>query len=186
MPRDLSTDFLAQLNAPSKRPIIFYEGEFATDTLRLCTEVGNVEWDSKTWVGAGLLAGLSTITDTGTLQANGVIGSLSGINADVLALLLTEARQGKAGTWWLWFLDDDGAVIDSPEIVFAGVLDVPALEDNGDEATASIAYESVLRRLEQPNELRYTHEAQQVLFPGDKGFEYVPGLQDWNGTWGKA
>jgi hypothetical protein len=50
----------------------------------------------------------------------------------------------------------------------------------------SISYESRLIDLERSRESRYTNEDQQRAFPGDRGFEFVPSLQDLSLTWGRA
>jgi hypothetical protein len=37
-----------------------------------------------------------------------------------------------------------------------------------------------------PRNWRYTHENQQVLHPGDRGFEHVTAIQDREVTWGRG
>ena len=38
--------------------------------------------------------------------------------------------------------------------------------------------------LKRSRERRYTHDDQQIDFPGDLGFEFVPKLQELNLVWG--
>lgn len=186
MSRNLTASFIQQLEAGSKTVIVLYEGEFTTGTVYLWSGIGNIEYDGNTWVGVGTLAGIESIKETNGIKANGVRVTLSGIDATLRSAVLDEVRQGNAGTIYIGFLDDTGAIVSDPAVAFDGFLDVPNILDNGKDITISIAYESRLRDLERVRELRYTNESQQIRFPGDKGFEYVASLQDWNGKWGKA
>lgn len=183
---DLSAAFLAELDSLVKRPAFFYEGEFATSTVRFWTGVGQITWDSKEWTGAGQLAGISAIDESGKLKANGITVSISGVPASLLSLVLQEVRQNKSGKVWLAFLTETNEVVADPALAFTGLLDVPTIQDDGNTLAITIAYENKLRDLERPRELRYTNESQQTLFPGDLGFEYVPSLQEWNGVWGRS
>jgi hypothetical protein len=60
------------------------------------------------------------------------------------------------------------------------------MDEQAETATVSISYEGRLIDLERPRARRYTHDDQQIDFPGDRGFEYVPTLQEWNGVWGRS
>ena len=73
-----------------------------------------------------------------------------------------------------------------PVQAFSGRLDVPEIKDDADTCTITISYESRLIDLTVARTWRYTHESQQVLFPGDLGFEYVTTIQDREITWGRG
>jgi hypothetical protein len=177
----------AEVQAPSLRPVIFYEGVFATGTLRLWTGVGTLSWDNKDWTGAGVLLSISAVEESADLRANGVSVTLSGISSEVLAVALAQARTGKAGRLWFGCTVVTGGilqVIADPYLCFEGKLDVPTIEENGDTCTVSVSYESRLIDLQQARVWRWTNEDQQRLFPGDKGFAYVADLVDKSVSWG--
>lgn len=184
--RDLTDDFVAEIEAGSKAPILFYEGEFATGTVRFWSGVGTIAWNGHDWTGAGNLGSITPIQETGDVQANGVTVSLSGFSSASVSLVLEEARQGKPGTIWFGFLASDGTVVADPTVTFSGRLDLPQIDDGATTASVSINYESRLIDLERPREYRYTDESQKLFYPDDKGFEYVPSLQEWNGKWGRS
>jgi hypothetical protein len=69
-------------------------------------------------------------------------------------------------------------------MAFAGRLDVPTIMDGADRCEIQITYESRLIDLNRAREWRYTHESQQQISPGDRGFEYVAGLQEREIRWG--
>lgn len=185
MARNLTGDFISQLEAESKTVAIFFQGDFATGTVYLWSGIGEIDFDGKTWVGVGNLAGIEQVKETSQIEATGVRVFLSGIDATLRSLVLDEVRQGDIGTIYIGFIDDTGAVVADPTVAFEGYLDVPTISDNGADIRITIQYENRLRDLERVREFRYTNESQQVLHPGDRGFEYVAGLQDWNGKWGK-
>lgn len=208
--RDLSTGMSIQLQADSLVPVFLYEGEFSNGTLRLWTGVGEIGWDDKTWFGAGNMISFGGVEETSELRAVGVRISLSGISSDVISLVLSQARSGKAGRLWFGCLvsgtawddggtewDDGGTEWDamtgqfkilvvSPYQFFVGKLDVPEIDDSGETCTVSVAYESNLIDMNRARVRRWTNEDQQINYPGDKGFEYVGDLPDKKIVWGGA
>lgn len=187
MTRDLTASFISSLDATEKAPILFFEGEFVSGTLRLWSGIGDLSWNGYTWQGAGVLSGgLSVVEETTDIKASGIQVWLSGVESAALSLVLGDVAQGAAGTIWWGFLNDDGTVVADPTISFKGKIDVPSVEDRGSTGKITITYESHLIDLERPREHRYTAESQAIFYAADQGFEYVPALQEWNETWGRA
>ena len=183
MSRELTAGMQTEIARQLTRPAIFYEGEFATGTVRLWSGVGSIAWNGQTWLGAGQLAGVSLIEENADVRAVGVKVSLSGVSATLVSLALAEARQGKRASLWLAMLDEAGAVLADPYLVFNGLLDVPTITETGDGATIELSYENRLISLRTPNIRRYTDEDQKVNYPDDTGFAFVAGLQDVAINW---
>lgn len=186
MPRSMTPATEAALVAADLRPVMFFEGEFPTASVRFWTGLSPIDWNGQTWIGAGNLIGLSSVEEGTDVAATGVEVQLAGVPPSLVAAVIGDAQQGLPGRVWIGLLDAAGALIIDPVQVFAGRLDVPQIADQVDTCTISISYESRLIDLNRPREWRYTHESQQVLYPGDKGFEYVAALQDKEITWGRA
>lgn len=189
--RDLSAAMLAAIAAGTVRPAIFYEGEFvdgaeAPSFLRFWTGVGSITWDGYTWTGGGNLLGISALEETTDLKAVGFSVTLSGMPSSLISLALGNVRQGKPGKLWLALFDASWAMIADPYPLKRGRFDIAPIEDNGETCTISANYEDRLIDLERPRDRRYTHEDQQLDYPGDKGFEYVPSLQDMDIPWGRV
>jgi hypothetical protein len=184
--RDLTNDMITALTASENRPVIFFEGAFESGTLRFWTGSGVITWDSKQWQGNGLVHGFSLATETGDVEANGVEVILSGVSQSIIQLVLSSVRQGKVGTLWLGMLNTSGAVIGSPYKIFEGFFDTAEINENSEMPEIVIKYETKLIELERARDYRYTTESQKLFNSSDKGFEYVDGLQDWDGFWGKA
>lgn len=186
MARDLTVDVLAAIAAGTVQPFYLADVEFLSGHLYVWTGIGTLTWNSHSWLGVGTFGGVSAITQTADLAAENITLSLSGIPSDLVAAAIDECRQHFSVDVYLGFLDSAGAVVVDPIRAFAGRMDVPTIQDGGDTATISITAENPLIDLKRASERRYTHDDQQIDFPGDKGFQYVPAIQEWNGVWGKA
>lgn len=186
MSRDLSAAMLAAITAGTVKPVVFYEGEFSTGTLRLWSGLGDVSWNGQTWNGAGGMLGVSAARETSGIEAVKFSVGLNGESQALLSANLGAVRQGMDGTVWLGAIGADGAVVADPRIMFKGKLDVPDVVDNGQSCTLGVSYESRLIDLERARVRRYTDEDQQIDYPGDRGFEFVPSLQDKQIPWGGA
>ncbi|TCO68506.1 hypothetical protein [Rhodovulum euryhalinum] len=176
----------AALSARRLRPVIFFEGAFATGVVRLWSGLGEIGWAGQSWTGAGTLLGLGAIEESGEVVASGTTVALSGVPADLVQLVIAEARQGLPGRVWIGARTEEGGLVADPVQAFSGRLDVPEITEDGTGCTIAIAYESRLIDLTTPRSWRYTHESQQALHPGDRGFEYVTAIQDREITWGRG
>ena len=190
MSRDLSVGMTTEVQADTIRPVFFYEGEFVSlgvpSFLRLWSGYGEITWDSKLWSGGGNLLEFSQIEETAEPKATGFSVTLSGQPSANIAIALASIRQGKPGKIWLGAMTSAGAIIADPYVIRQGRLDVPSIDDSGEECRITVTYEDRLVALERPNERRYTHEDQQIDYPGDLGFQFVTSLQEQVNTWGAA
>ena len=186
MTRNATVDYLTALSSGELYPAIFFEGAFASGWVRIWTGSHDITWDDKLWTGAGALLGLGALEETSDVVASGTSVSLSGVPLDLISLAIEEARQGSPGRIWLALLTPEREVIANPVQAFSGRLDVPEISEDGSTCTITISYESRLIDLNTPRNWRYTHESQQILFPGDRGFEHVTAIQDREITWGRG
>ncbi len=185
MSRNLPVNFLAALNSTVLRPALFFKGTFGDGDLRLWSGLGAITALGEEYVGAGTLLGISTIDETGDVVASGTSLSLSGVPSELVSAALDEVRQGLPGRIYLGLMNEVGALVDDPVLLFAGRIDVPEIADDEQTCTITISYESRLIDLTRAREWRYTDESQKALYPGDRGFEYVTGIQDKEIVWGR-
>lgn len=184
MPRNLTVDMVTELGQQVIRPILLFKGEFLTNTIRLWTGIGDLTWDSSTWLGNGWLQFPQGGEESIELNPSGLTINLMGVPQAILSIVLNQGNSNSNGTLYLGLLDSSGAVIADPYKIFVGKLDTTTIAENSDSTEVMIAYESKFIDFERSKEFRYTQESQKIFYPSDKGFEYVPALQDWTGYWG--
>lgn len=145
MSRGLTSAMTAGVQETNVQIVLFFEGEFATGTVRLCTYFRDLTWNSQTWIGAGTFAGISDIEENTEVVASGVTVSLSGVETSLVALAISEARQNLPGKVWVGLLESstpalpygDGDVLDGGTAALAGT-------DTLDAGTAATAYTETL------------------------------------------
>lgn len=184
--RALSVEVLEQLAADALRPVIFCESLFRSGYLRLWSGLGEIPWDGKVWFGLGIMTSISTIKESVDVRADGINLILSGIPQEMLQKGLNEAVQGNPVKIWFGVLDESNNVIADPYMAFGGRMDVPTISEDGTTATIELSVENRLIDLHRTRERRYTDRDQQLDYPGDRGLEFVPNVQEWNGIWGKS
>lgn len=134
--------------------------------------------------GAGTIDGLSFSNSTVSEQ---VVVSVSGANSEILGLAMSEAGevQDRLMTIFLQFFDDDWQPIAAAPVIFYGYMQPP--EGNQDEVTQdvgsmspvhtiSVAAENIYFNRSRAPGGRYSDRDQQQRSPGDKIFDFMPGL----------
>jgi len=211
MSRNVTEAFAAAMTAPVVSPILLFEAEFSTSTVYMWTGIGDLAWNSQTYTGIGNLVGVSAIEESDDLKANGINVTLAGVSPAHLELVLNELRLGKPGSIRLGLFDqgydlgdesvpyvigesainmhlgiEGGGLIPDPKIIFKGRLDVGGIDDSDPtKPIVTLNYENELIDLERPREWRFTDEHQKKLYSGDRGDEYIAGLQDAEIIWGR-
>jgi len=109
--RNMTAAALAEINEATVKPIMLFEGEFLTGTVNVWTGYGTLSWDGKSWTGLGNLIGISELSESSDIVANGMTFTLSAVDASLVSLAINEARQGKPGRLWIGFLDDSGELL---------------------------------------------------------------------------
>ena len=188
MSRTLTAATLAELSKGHVDVALFVEAEFASGTVRFWSGMGDISWNGVTWTGAGALLSVQPAAEVSDITAQGAVISLTGVDQAVISLALSDRRQGKPVRCWVAFLDsaDPPQVIADPASLFDGRMDVMLIKPGAEFATVTIKAESRMRDLLRASNRRWTHEDQQIRFPGDLGFEHIAKLQQWDGTWGDA
>ncbi|EME71384.1 hypothetical protein H261_03208 [Paramagnetospirillum caucaseum] len=190
--RSMSGGMASAAAADTVHPIFLAQVTCVSGDVLLWSGHGDLEWgvnadgSPRIFLGSGLLGGISPMAETTEVAARGITLSLSGIPTDMIATALAETRQGLPARVWLGLLAGDGDLLADPLLLFSGLTDVPSIEDGGETCTVSVTVESRLIDLERPRVRRYTPEDQHIDYPGDKGFDYVAGLQSKEFKFGRA
>ena len=183
---DVTSEFLAQIESGIIRPAFLVEANFTSGPLYVWTGRGNLSAVGHTFTGVGTLGSISSIEEGSDVEARGIVLTMSGIDATLLADVLNEFQVGLPATVWLALFDESNVLVPNPVISFAGRMDQPTLEVGGETAAISINCENRLLDMNVSTERRYTVEDQQRDHPGDHGFDFVNSIQEVTIYWGRT
>lgn len=184
MARNLTAGFIAEATAASNRPIVLFRGDFASSNLTLWNGWGNLSWAAQTWLGNGWFTGMEGGDETTQVEAVDMTIILSGVPQSLISIVLGDQKQGALGAIWIGFLNSSGAIVADPYLWWKGTYSHAEIDYTPDVPQLRLMYDSPLMDLERPREQRWTHDAQQRLFSGDLGFQYVKAAANWHGQWG--
>jgi len=189
MARDITSDFNTAIIDTVVQPLFAIELEISDGTLRFWNGYGNITMtaggSSKVFTGAGDFLGISPISESSTLQMQGINILLTGIKSSLISSILSAQYTNRDATLYMGLFNTSGSVISDVYTLFKGKMDVCNITENGETSNISLNVESRLIVFELPKERLYTLEDQQIDFSSDLGFEFIPELQDKEITWGK-
>lgn len=179
---DMDNALIAELDEKVIRPCWLVHLQF-DQPLYMWSGRGPLLWDGKTWLGNGWLRPIKAIAENDDLKATGVEIELGGAASELTALVLSQAKRSRTATVYLGLLNSVDTLHGNPYPVFIGRYDTAEFTDDGEDTRVVLKYESQLLDLAIATEHRYTHECQKLLFPSDRGFEYMETLADWEDVW---
>lgn len=185
MSRTLSTAMQAVATAELVRPIYLVDLEFASGSIYLWSGLGDLSFNSNTYIGVGDLLSIGAVQESTELTATGAQITLGGIKQSLLTLARDEPYQGRPLTIRLGAFDENGDLIASPVILFSGFMDVMTINDSGETSTITVSAENKLIVFQKTAVRRYTAEDQKIEHPTDKGFEFVSKIQEKEIVWGR-
>jgi len=189
MSRDITSAFNTAIIAKVVRPLMAIELEFSDGTLRMWNGYGDITMtaggSSKTFTGAGDLLGISEIEESDILSMSGVTLTLSGIKSSLISTALSAQYTNRNGAIYLGLFDASANVIADVYTAFKGKMDVLNISEGQQTTMVQLKLESRLISFEKAANRMYTYEDQQVDYPNDLGFEFIPDLQDKEIIWGK-
>src|ERR1700735_715468 len=95
MPRPGATGaMLTALQGNYLQPALFVSIQFATTTAYLWSGGTSVTWNGQTWAGLGSLLDISVIEYGSSLEARGIVITISGLDATLLADSMSELKLG--------------------------------------------------------------------------------------------
>lgn len=184
MSRTLDALLVAQFAAASLTPARFAFLDFQGGAVRVWDGMGTKSWGGNDYVGLGYLGTISPIEETAEVKANGIVLQLSGIPSSLIATVLGDNYNRREVSVWVGALDASGALVADPDLAFSGRMNNVDFDKGPDSATIRVFAESRLVDLKRSRERRYTHEHQQIDFPGDRGLEYMARAQSTPLLWG--
>ena len=189
MARNITTAFNNAISAQNVIPFFAVSLAFSTGTLYLWNGYGDISLtaggSTNTYTGLGDASGLSPVDEQSAVQASGANLVLNGVKSSLISTALSAQYTNRDGKIFLGMFDASKNVVADVYTLFVGKMDVMIIRETGETSTIELKLENRLIALERAIERRYTDEDQKNLFPGDKGFEFIPDLQGKQLVWGK-
>lgn len=166
--------------------IYFLFLDLTGDPLRACTGTRTYQFDGEDWLGIGEIAGISDIAEAADVAARPVTITLSGVDAFIVEPVLSRVNyKGRSARIYRGWLNPDETLVDDPDIIWSGRMDVGSATLDQGIAIAQMTCEPLAARLIRVNMSRYSDEDHQLRHPGDKFFEYLPQMESKDDvTWG--
>jgi hypothetical protein len=183
--RDVPAGFETNVAASHVTTILLVQLDLDSGTLYMTDAPHDVTYDGQTWQSMYGVAGVSDLVETDG-EVRGLQFQISGVPTSLLALALDEKIQGRYVTVKLATLANTTLTVD--DNAWSGSLDTMQIvyDEDGQHASIYVTAEHALARWDQPNLLRYSHQDQQRLHPGDMFFEFAERMAEVTVTWPSA
>ena len=181
----IDTRVLTALTETETFPFIAIKAQFDTSTVRLWTGKDDITLNSETYLGSGTALSFGGVEETQDLKSNGVTITLSGMDATVLDLALSENYQNRKIEVLLGFLDGGTNEAKGTLTLFSGRMMQMSITDSTQASQISIQAESRLQDLERPSQLRYNRGSQQFIDSTDTAFRHVQENLESEIIWGR-
>lgn len=181
-----SAAFITQLTAQKNQPFHLVRADFDAGSVYMTDCYRAITWSGQTWQALGHLLAFDGLEESADVRIPQVRISLSGVDQVWTANVLNNAYIDRRVRIWKGFLDSGDAVVVDPIAIFNGFMDAPVIDEDPDGGKSTVTITCVDRgggQIEQrPG--RHTNDAeQQLLFPGDRFFQYVSQINTQI-TWG--
>jgi hypothetical protein len=150
--------------------------------VRFWSRTGSLVWDGQTFQGIGALGKVTGISKTTTLGIQQVVLELRGVPPTSTQFLSTKVRNRSAKVWLAGVSRQK--VVGQPYVIIDDKMDYMKLPVGDDgrvkiQIFVNVGFWSIERAINKA----WTHEEQQVRFPGDTGMSQIPLLADKQTNW---
>lgn len=145
----------------------------------------DADFEGETFLGNGWFHGISEIEESLSVDVNEASVYLDGLKDTLVSKFTAGQYKNRRAIVWFGFLNDEGQLASPPARIFVGRMDHFELPDDPTSSVLELILTGHLVDPQRPKTLRYTNKEQQRLYPGDRGLEYVPYVQDKEDFWGQ-
>lgn len=184
MSRDIETALKAASQASTLHIVLLVKIEYDSGNVCLHSGHGTITYDGNDYLGVGQYGSISAVSEDSELSASYIDLTLSGIDSALLATQLQEYYQGNTATIYFGIIDDSDGTLISPTIIYKGLVDNSTIS-LGKSGSITIRVNNRLAAWDRVNDRRYNNADQQSVYPGDRAFEFVEGIQEKELSWGR-
>src|SRR6185437_3073426 len=166
--------------------VLFVEFDFPSGSVYCCSGARSYTALGHVYQALGLFGGISDIQEGTDLSSRSITFTLSGVDNALIEPTLAEKYHGKNATLLVGYLDQNEDLIDDPEILWQGVMDVMTLNSTKNGSAVSLVCQNPLVRWQQAPNWLYTQEHQRLFDATDNFFDQVNAISAKSVTWGNA
>lgn len=155
---------------------------FDSGHVRACDAECDIVVGANTYVGIGEFGTFDGVEEGVEFVARGIRFTLTGVDSALMSTIRTEKYQRRPATLYVAMLTEQNALVDTPEVVWSGYMDVMPLDVAGPEAQIIVQCEHRLRN--SPPFSRWSDADQQARFTGDTFFNLTHMVDGYVSSWG--
>ena len=182
MSREIGAPNVAEVTAEHLERVALVHMAF-DDPLFVHSGLGIITFDGDEYIGIGTLGTIADAKESEALGPAALTFTLSGVDMNLVAEALDAARYGDAITVYEGYVDDAGALVSDPWIIWAGKVDATGAVI-GTDPSVSVIGQHDISSLDEIDGSRWTNEDQQAKFSGDKFFEHIAAVPNLKLLWG--
>jgi hypothetical protein len=180
---NLTGEVITAITSSAVRLAFLLQLNFADNTYYLWNGSGIIVWNGNNYSGAGTVGTIGGISESNTVQAQGISLGLSGIDPGDLAESMNEINHAGPAWVYLAFFDSNGNILTNPVPAYMGILDKPDIDLDTNTCSITIDVENRLADLNRSRGGRYTDQDQRARYPNDRSLNWVSYNQDRNIIW---
>ncbi len=176
MDRGSTIDFQNEVIKPENMPVHLVSIHLDSENIYMNDSYKTITYDSNDYLGVGHFMGFSDIEEASEVIVSSMTLSLSGIDKTMINLVLNNNYINRIVRVFTAFLDVNSHVlVINPVLIFEGHIDSPTINEDPDGGTSTVAVSATNAWVDFSRRTgrHANNEEQQVLFPGDKGFEFA-------------
>jgi len=186
MSRTLTAAVKTALQADNIIEVTFVRLDFGSGVILLHTALGNLVFDSETYIGIGDLGSIDPIEENDEVTPSGIVMNLSVVPSEYISIALSEDYQGRDCKIFTGLFDEEYSMIVDPFLVFQGRMDYMEINLGKENGSIALHVENHLADWSRPRVRRYNNRDQQAEYPSDRGFEYVEQMIEKEIVWGRT
>lgn len=141
--------------------------------------------------GIATIEGLGQNSGTDSAQITITVAGIPNQTPDFLNIVLNETAEASQQliTIYMQFFDQEWQLVGSPLAIWFGFMQPPRIsrasvsDDSGQQQSVTLTAENVFYNRSRPPRGRYTDRDQQLRYPGDTFFQFVPTLLNFSTTY---
>lgn len=132
-----------------------------------------IVYDSNTYNPSVYLLEVGSPSESRDLRVNQLGLQFSGVGQSYQSIFLNNDWLNRQGKVWKAVIDDTGAIVGDPLVVFDGQITNWQFQESGGSSTVTVSLSSHWADFQKKQGRLTNNNSQQFYFSGDVGFEYA-------------